>query len=148
MADAPVSQQPYVLVYDFEQDEKIGTLARKMADENGWRVYSVLKNPWCDKSFEQEGPTAFLSLVRDAQFVLSNSFHATAFSLIFEKPFCVFERSENINTRMQDLLRAVNLNAYNKDIEYEDVNVWLDKKIRSSKAYIAKVLRAAEREFK
>lgn len=155
MADAPVSQQPYVLVYDFEQDEKIGTLARKMADENGWRVYSVLKNPWCDKSFEQEGPTAFLSLVRDAQFVLSNSFHATAFSLIFEKPFYVFERSENINTRMADLVQAVGLSEHNiqqfpaslpkTGIDYEDVDHRLALKIANSKDFIHTVLLGAAR---
>jgi hypothetical protein len=41
--------------------------------------------------------------------VLTNSFHAVAFSLIFRKQFMVFNRAEKINTRMRDLLASLNL---------------------------------------
>lgn len=55
------------------------------------------------------GPLEFLDLVKNAEFIISNSFHATAFSIIFHKEFCVVKRKENINTRMIDLLKEVGL---------------------------------------
>ena len=57
------------------------------------------------------GPLEFVGTVLNADTVLSNSFHATAFSLMFQKDFFVVNRNENINTRMQDLLESVGLSA-------------------------------------
>jgi hypothetical protein len=51
----------------------------------------------------------FLSLVYGAELVLTNSFHAVAFSLVFQKQFMVFNRAEKINTRMRDLLTSLHL---------------------------------------
>lgn len=43
---------------------------------------------------------------------ITNSFHSTAFSLIFEKPLVVVNRSEKINTRMRDLLGLMDMSNY------------------------------------
>lgn len=101
--------EPYVLLYDFDRNPEMVRFARRMAEENGWKLYSVLSCKECDRCFEQDGPLTFLNLVHHAQFVVSNSFHATAFSLIFRKQFVVFNRQEHINTRMRDLLYGLGL---------------------------------------
>jgi hypothetical protein len=126
----------------------IGEFAKKIAMENGWKIYSVLSCEYCDRCFNEEGPQAFVSLVHNAQFVVSNSFHATAFSLIFQKQFAVFDRIENINTRMRDLLSDMGLqNCLVKErnhrcykIDYEQISEKLYKRITESKAFIDKVL--------
>ena len=95
----------------------------------------------------------FLALVHHAEFVVSNSFHATAFSLIFHKQFVVFNRSESINTRMRDLaylsgtgnrlisqFESTNLEMIN----YGLVQHKLDSTIENSKDYIAMVLGAVK----
>lgn len=142
----PISDQPYLFLYDFDTNEKIGKEARKMADANGWKVFSFLKNPWCDVSFEEEGPEMFLSLIQYAQLVMSNSFHATAFALIYEKLFYVFERKEQINMRMKDLVHSLDLEQKNDWIDYKKVNCLLQNQIEISKKYIDEVLKLAEKK--
>lgn len=147
-AAAPVSADaPYLLVYDFDRNPAIREYCRTVAKNRGWRIYSVFHNDYCDRSFEQEGPTAFLGLIRDAELVVSNSFHATAFALIFERPFAVFRRKEKINTRMEDFLANLDLQGLlEPDAErietpdYEAIRARLQPFIRASKAYIASVL--------
>ena len=91
--------------------------------------------------------------MQNAAFVLSNSFHATAFSVIFEKEFAVVERTEKINTRMRDFTALLGLSDH---MVTEAVNVplntdWtqvkrrLEEEINHAKAYIDEVLRDGER---
>ena len=89
----------------------------------------------------------FLSLIHHAQFILSNSFHATAFALIYEKEFLVIRREEGINSRMVDLLVSVGLEEriQNKliemeEINYSDIHIKLKKQIEDSKQYLNDVL--------
>ncbi len=135
----------YILLYDFDKNEQLDLATRELAHKNGWKVYSYLDNPYCDRSFKNAGPRAFLGLIKNAEMVISNSFHATAFSLIFEKNFWVINRKEAINTRMRDLVESIDLgnrlvsNVF--DINFESVDFsmikeLLNKKIDESKAYI------------
>lgn len=48
----------------------------------------------------------FVNLILNAEAVVSNSFHATVFAIIFHKEFFVIERKERINTRVNDLLKV------------------------------------------
>lgn len=147
--------EPYILLYDFDCSKEISEYTKKIAERYGWKIYSILPNDCCHRCFSQEGPNAFLWLIHHAEFVISNSFHATAFSLIFQKQFVVFKRHESINTRMQDLISCVNLenrlivNQSNIDLEeinYLTVNAILKEKIDESKAYIDYVLSGVKNE--
>ena len=90
------------------------------------------------------GPLEFLGAVLNADIVLSNSFHATAFSLIFQKNFYVVNRAEHINTRMQDLVGDLGLS--NRlisvppekiiPVDYAAAVPRLEQKIATSKAYL------------
>ena len=139
--------EPYVLLYDFDRNPEMVRFARRMAEENGWKLYSVLSCGKCDRCFEQDGPLTFLNLVHHAQFVASNSFHATAFSLIFRKQFVVFNRQEHINTRMRDLLTLVgtesqlmeNAEQRVETVDYCLVSRKLDSAVAQSKAFITTV---------
>lgn len=60
------------------------------------------------------GPREFVGLIRDAEFVITDSFHACVFSMIFQTPFAVFERHkagerENMNSRIYDFLEEYHL---------------------------------------
>lgn len=144
-------KRPYVLVYDFDNCKEIADFAKRIAKIKRCNVYSVLKNPFISKNFESADPKMFITLMKNAEVVISNSFHATAFSLIFEKEFWVFSRQEGINTRMQDLLELVNLSGRlvsnsgsieltEKEIDYERVRACLQHAIKRSKDYINQVL--------
>lgn len=151
-----IQKDPYLLVYDFDNNEQIKTFAETMALKNGWKIYSVLHCNYADCCFDQEGPQVFISLVSNAKYVISNSFHATAFSLIFHKQFAVFKRTESINERMMDLLKTVELEERllsnhqdiikQEKIDYTIIEERLSKKIADSKLYIDKVLKGAKKK--
>lgn len=137
----------YIFIYDFDSNSLIERLAVELAQKKGYKIYTVNKNiSYADKNLWYCAPDMFLSLIYHAQYVFTNSFHALAFSLIFEKQVCVVNRSEKINTRMRDLLGLVGLHLYlisGEDefkyltpIDYKKVNFRLDKHIERSKLFL------------
>lgn len=150
MAEMPAEcKKPYLLVYDFDNSAAVGELAERLAAEHGWAIYSIFDLPYAERCFSLCGPEIFLGLIQGAAFVLSNSFHATAFSVIFRREFAVVERTEKINTRMRDLTSLLGLSdhmvtetakvSFNTD--WAAVDRRLAKEIGRSKAYIDEVLR-------
>lgn len=68
------------------------------------------------------GPADFLSLVDGASFVCTDSFHGTAFSLIFDKPFVSFEpSSDSHDWRKRNLLASVGEETRSIPIDLPDV---------------------------
>lgn len=54
------------------------------------------------------GPLEFLQLMEHASFVITTSFHGTAFATVFHKPlFSVVQNTESEDGRMQTLLNAL-----------------------------------------
>ena len=137
----------YLLVYDFEGSSIIRKIAQKIAEEKQLQIISV--SPWrykyALKSFVNVSPVDFISLLRKASYVISNSYHATAFSLIFHREFCVVKRTEKLNIRMSSLLDDMNLSermveeyspALLNPIDYSKVDALLATEIYRSKAFI------------
>ena len=55
-------------------------------------------------------PGDFLKMIYDAKFILTDSFHASVFSILFQKKFYVFGRKSNgysMNTRLETLLEYI-----------------------------------------
>lgn len=136
----------YLIIYDFDNNKELNSKAIVLAKENGWKIYSLFPNEICDKCFFDKGPLEFINLIRNAQMVLSNSFHATAFSIIFGKQFIVYERKEKINTRMRDILTSLDISGNEELIDYDKVNTLLEKQIDYSKKYIDYVLASVGKE--
>ena len=105
-------QQSYILVYLSEKSKQIENITKTIAKKTGWKIYIVgaIREKYADKCFINVGPFDFVRLIRNSKFVISNSFHATAFSIIFEKKFCVVNREEGINERMKSVLNDFGLN--------------------------------------
>lgn len=143
-----ISNDDYLLIYDFDNSDKIRQTALKVAEEQGLKIFSVFKLSYADKCFYDEGPLGFLSLVKNAKFVISNSFHATAFSIIFNVPFCVINRNEGINARMADLLKAFNLSDFNKKLDLNYLNIRIKEYSDNSKNYINSVINSSKRNLK
>lgn len=145
--------EKYLLVYLTDKAPQIEKIAQKIAQKTGWKIYSVgaIKATCADKTITNAGPLDFVQLIRDAQFVISNSFHATAFSLIMGTKFCVLNRADAINERMKSILEDYGLShrlvhEYN-DTLLEEMNMvevnsrmnaitkaskeWLDSQLKS-----------------
>ena len=57
------------------------------------------------------GPADFLRMIRESSLVITDSFHAVSFSILFETPFFVLDRAdeESVNSRITDLLDDMDL---------------------------------------
>lgn len=104
----------YILVYDFFQDDEyIKDMAFKIKQKFGYKIVSVNDNgmlPYADRNISDASPLEFLSLINNAKVVVSNSFHATAFSIILNKDFYTYPvLRHNNESRMIDLLNEFGL---------------------------------------
>ncbi len=138
----------YILVYDFESNSLIREAALALREQTGKSIVSVFANDYADVLLADLGPCEFVGAIENAAVVISNSFHATVFSLIFHRECFVVDRSEGINARMRDLLESVGMsdrligsaeiNA--KPIDWDAVDHKLAEQIAFSKAFLEKQL--------
>ena len=96
----------FVLVYDFFSDPRIKNKAKEAARRMKLPIFAICpRYQWyADKNFMTAGPCTFLSLIKNAACLITNSFHGIAFSMIFDTPFVFVERPDGLNTRMKELL--------------------------------------------
>mgnify|MGYP001525152848 FL=1 len=59
--------------------------------------------------YQTASPADFVTYIRYATYVVTTSFHGTAFSLIFNRPFYTFSLGDNFDSRSASLLESVNL---------------------------------------
>jgi len=151
-----VKTEPYMLIYDFEGNEALKTFAKDYAKIHGLKLYAIVDTyplNYVHRNFKKAGPQDFITLIYNCDAFVSNSFHGTAFSILFEKPVFVFNRHRHkVNSRMESLLNLFNLNdclvvdeesyqnAQIKNFNYEGVRVVLEDNIRKSKKFLDKVL--------
>ena len=100
-------KEKYVLVYYIDELEEVVQFARKVADKYGYKVALIsnmrAKPRGVDIKIPHCGPAQFLWLFDHASYVVTNSFHGTAFSVNFNKNFIsVIKR--NSPQRQQTLL--------------------------------------------
>ena len=94
---------------DFESNKEIERFCKEYAKKKGLKIYSIndtYSRLYADKNFSSAGPREFLSLIYHCDAFVSNSFHGTAFSIIFGKPVFVFNRNRHkVNSRMESLTK-------------------------------------------
>lgn len=61
------------------------------------------------KSGRYANPREFLGLVKKAEFVITNSFHGTAFSIIYRKNFFTFLNNNDRNSRLESITKMLGL---------------------------------------
>lgn len=140
----------YVLVYYIDEIAECVEYARKIADKNGWKV-AMMTNafkrfPGVDINIPFCGPSEFLYLFANAKYIVTNSFHGTAFAVNFNKDFIsVIKR--NSPQRAQTLLNNVglperlliNINDVDKlplHINYDEPNKKLNELRQDSVSYL------------
>lgn len=104
--------------------------------------------PYADVNINNAGPIEFIEYIRNAEFVIASSFHATAFSIIFHRNFYSFPLlGHKNNSRMEDLLNLTGLenrfdpNTINLDpINYSIVDSKIQPLISFSKNWLTQNL--------
>jgi len=112
----------YVFCYFLGDNQEHRARVKHFASEKGLKIVTLRHlDRYIDKD---EGfgdiapydvsPARFLNILRNARYVCTDSFHGTAFSVIFEKPFAVFDRysdrsSNSKNSRIDSLCENLGL---------------------------------------
>lgn len=109
-----LTNKKYIVTYflDNISKEKKDTIDR-LAKENNLEVINLANiYNYFDLKAYVYGPSEFLYLFNHAELILTDSFHACVFSIIFNKPFYVFDREgnmESMNSRLDTLLGLLKL---------------------------------------
>lgn len=111
-AAAPISDRKYILVYQLHNTPGFNERLKSIAERHGLPIRRVTPDAKMYLSHRASDylvdPIQFVALFRDATMVVTDSFHGTAFSLIYGKPLYALLPQAN-STRNVDLLSSVGL---------------------------------------
>lgn len=110
----------YILVYQTEENQEMLNYAKGLSEETNLQVVELgvnYKQNTEDFLIDYTaGPAEFLGYIHNAEYIITNSFHAVAFSIIYEKHFMAFLHSKR-GTRIRNILEVCGL----KDCLYQDM---------------------------
>ena len=152
--DAMIDQKsrfhkPYVFVYLLPKNQLLDELVEYYRSKG---ILIVLGGGYnksrcaCDVHIKGLGPLEFLNLIKNADIVVSASFHATAFCHIFHKDFITILPPQN-GERVVSLLEqtglmnrsvadSIDFDAVQKKIDWNDVDKRLNEYVYTSKEYL------------
>ncbi|MBQ9805133.1 MAG: polysaccharide pyruvyl transferase family protein [Clostridia bacterium] len=145
----------YVLLYTIKPSPALKRFAKAFADRHGLRLVTIggrLREFITKKDVYPVsgiGPAEFLYLANGAEYVITNSFHGSAFSIILEKNFYV-EYSSDTNSRLTNIVKTFGLescvvtdetlNLPPVTVDYEKVKPILQEKQREALTYLNGVI--------
>lgn len=115
VAAVPETNEDYLLVYTLSGSSYIRKMALDIAKKNNLKVYNIKSNyvPEPDDGvthFYEIGPAEWVGLWSKAKFVVTDSFHGTAFSINFNVPFLTLVNPNSMmNSRVLSILKITNL---------------------------------------
>lgn len=145
--------EKYLLVYILGRDKSIMKIAEKIASEKKLKIIKIgldfIFSNKIYKNYQFCSPNEFVYLFRNADFILTNSFHGLAFSINFNKQFFAIS-PKTYNTRLLSILSIFNLterlididSSINiADINYNLVNTILDNYREESVDFLRKSIK-------
>jgi hypothetical protein len=149
IAKEPTFKSKYVLVYHVRWSPYSMRIAREIARTRNLEIVQLtvgLRAMYRKNLFQTESPEKFLGWFKNADFIVTASFHGTAFSLIYNKEFITLNLDDNRDTRNESILNELDLsdifvNHKNKmpnlnKIDYSKINEKLDKLRNEAKIFL------------
>lgn len=95
--------QPYIFAYFLGKSSEYRNRVTEFARKKGIKIVTTHHMDSYNKADENFGdivsfdigPAEFVNLIRNAEYVFTDSFHGSVFSVIYEKKFMVFDRYSN-----------------------------------------------------
>ena len=102
-------EQPFIYVYVLGKNKDALNYAEELAKTHHLQVYYHINSDSINGiNTYGDGPIQFLSRIRNAHYIITDSFHGTAFSIIFKKQFFAFTRGI-LSVRLLDFLNSIGL---------------------------------------
>ena len=151
----PAQEKPYVFVYMLRPNNDLIKMAREVAKKDNLNIIYMGNFVNYYKgviTIKDAGIEEYLSYIKYASKVITNSFHGTVFSLLFEKPF-VSVYVESTSSRAENILEITGLTnrlistsqelgIIDSPIDYDLVRERLDNKRKESTAYLESIIQS------
>lgn len=129
----------YIALYAAMHDENLYNYAKHLSNITGLPIVNLgYHYKGADKQEYLLGPGNWLDRIYESAYFITNSFHGTVFSIIYQKDFFVVPNQnplqEGLNARFEELLKSLELDdrlVYSS----ADIKTVKDKKIDYVKAY-------------
>ena len=150
----------YIFAYIIDPDDKKENLLKKLSIKYAMPVCAVsdaeydvdtVLSKWSFPTLKKISVECWIKLIRNAEYIVTDSFHGTAFSLIFHKQFVSISNEKRGRTRFVSILGMVELldrlveedlesiaNLLEKRIDYLKVEKNLDEKRKFSEKWFEK----------
>ena len=144
----------YILIYNLNRSKEFDQYADKLSKKTGLKLYRFCTR--FDQIFRKGKSLIippifeFISLVDNAKFVLTDSFHATAFSMnLNTEPICIYP--QNYSGRLSEFLKLVDseqrhvfnnndLDVIDRHVDFHKVNNILDKEREKVDIFLKKIV--------
>lgn len=148
-------KEPYILIYNLNRSKEFDDYAEKLSKQTGFKLYRFCtrfdqifrsgKSILIPKIFD------FITLVDNAEIVLTDSFHATAFSMnLNTEPICIYP--DNYSGRLSEFLKLVDseqrhikdyndLDVINRHVNFEKVNKILSLEREKVDTYLSEIIK-------
>ncbi|MEN6385118.1 MAG: polysaccharide pyruvyl transferase family protein [Phycisphaerales bacterium] len=158
IAVEPKIKKPYILLYDRINSSYVVKLAYHLSKKTGCSIVRIPRGnsregiEYKIKNLFDIGPSDFLGLFHNASFVLTSSFHGTAFAINYNKPFySILRKGYLVNSRIINILDNLRLasrllyvgDSFPNDdyfVNFSQANVSLHKEREKSLAFLTNAL--------
>lgn len=148
LAEEPPINGKYIFLYPTQITKEFREVVKSIKKKYRLPIYTPFYVPGC-KTIKNMGLLDFLGWIKNAEYVFATSFHATAFSIIFEKEFWAMPHTST-GARIIDMLqlfgiedsliRSVDEIQFEKQIDYSKVTKIVYSKAEESKEWLKKAL--------
>lgn len=132
-------EKPYILLYMMQRDMEVYGCAKKIKKQLGIRLVEISRYGYqpgfVDETLIDVGPYEFLGLFKDAAYVCTNSYHGLAYSVIFEKEFCLVP-CKRFQARIYDMLDRFKISNVMDGADQDTLTAIYDKE------YVRTVIKA------
>lgn len=160
-------KEPYILIYVLGERKEVREQIKKLKKESGLKVvnlphidnYHAMDDTLGDINLYDVDPFDFIRLIKEAKYIVTDSFHGSVFSILMHKNFVTFYRKPssekgNTNSRIDSLFNILGLsdrlfNGYiysqiQKNINYDYVEKKIDVLRKDSLEFLRKGLNLCE----
>ena len=143
--DVPESKEPFVFAYILDMTDEKRRMAELVAKQTGCSVRYLT----ADKVKAEDTIEKWLANFRDAKYVITDSYHGTVFSLIFQKQFYTFYNTYRGNARMDSLKKISGLEKrfltdpvkeLGNEIDYKTVEARIERMRQDSVRFLVNSL--------
>lgn len=151
MAKKPNYNNKYIFIYDLNGGENLIKIAKQIKQHTGCSIVCQTQTPYANYDIDVQlynlGPQEFVGHMLNADYVVTDSFHGTAFSVLFNKKQFIYIARPKASGRIESIMSLIKgesriyrditkLDITKEDVSFKYNRDVLDTTIDNSKNYL------------